>query len=445
MKYDPNSVLGRFRSAAAETDARVKAGIEENRKGTMTLSFKDADGRPCENVHVVLQQKSHRFKYGANLFMLDEIPDGADKNEAYKAQFAEAFNLATLPFYWKDLEPEQGKPRYAKASPRVYRRPSPDLCVEWCESNGIEPKAHCLNYPAGYTCPDWAKGDVQKEKALLEKRFRDLAERYAGRIPMWEVTNELLIPFRRGETSIFSAPDLVEWSFKTAERHFPANRLIINEDSDTAWNSWGPRSAYYLMVENALLKGCRIDGVGMQFHSFWGTDMTKVAARAAERYDPQRLFDVMDTYALLGRPLQITETTIPAYSEDPGDEEVQAELVRELYRIWFSHRAMEAIIYWNLPDGYAYGTKPGDFSGGENIFHGGLCRFDLSPKPAYEVVRDLFGREWRTNIDREAPGGRFTFRGFYGTYSLEATSNGKTVVTKFSLAPDGRSALELTI
>ena len=445
MKYDPKSVLGRFRSAAAETDARVKAGIEENRKGTMTLSFKDADGRPCENVHVVLKQKSHRFKYGANLFMLDEIPDGAEKNEAYKARFAEAFNLATLPFYWKDLEPEQGKPRYAKDSPRIYRRPSPDLCVEWCESNGIEPKVHCLNYPAGYTCPDWARGDVQKEKVFLEKRFRELAERYASRIPMWEVTNELLVPFRRGETGIFSGPDLVEWSFKTAERHFPANRLIINEDSDTAWNSWGTRSAYYLMVENALLKGCRIDGIGMQFHSFWGTDMAKVAARAAERYDPQRLFDVMDTYALLGRPLQITETTIPAYSDDPGDEEVQAEIVRELYRIWFSHRAMEAIIYWNLPDGYAYGTKPGDFSGGENIFHGGLCRFDLSPKPAYEVIRDLFGREWRTNIDREAPGGRFSFRGFYGSYSLEATSNGKTIVKEFTLAPDGRTALELTI
>ena len=200
MKYDPKSVLARFRSAAAATDARVKAGIEENRQGTMTLSFKDSEGRPCENVHVVLQQKSHRFKYGANLFMLDEIPDDAEKNEIYKARFAEAFNLATLPFYWKDLEPERGKPRYAKDSPRVYRRPSPDLCVEWCESNGIEPKAHCLNYPADYTCPDWAKGEVQKEKAFLEKHFRELAERYAGRIPMWEVTNELLVSFRRGET-----------------------------------------------------------------------------------------------------------------------------------------------------------------------------------------------------------------------------------------------------
>ena len=128
------------------------------------------------------------------------VENSAEKNEIYKARFAEAFNLATLPFYWKDLEPERGKPRYAKDSPRVYRRPSPDLCVEWCESNGIEPKEHCLNYPADYTCPDWAKGEVQKEKAFLEKRFRELAERYAGRIPMWEVTNELLVSFRCGET-----------------------------------------------------------------------------------------------------------------------------------------------------------------------------------------------------------------------------------------------------
>lgn len=50
-------------------------------------------------------------------------------------------------------------------------------------------------------------------------------------------------------------------------------------------------------------------------------------------YDPQCLFDVMDTYSALGRPIQITEITIPAYSNDPGDEEVQAEILRELYRI----------------------------------------------------------------------------------------------------------------
>lgn len=435
MKYDRDGVLELFRLNASETDARVKAGVE-GRKGQTVLRFTDADGRPCETTHVKIRQKTHDFKYGANLFMLDEIVDSAEKNELYKERFAVAFNMATLPFYWKDLEPEQGKPRYSKDSPRIYRRPAPDLCLEWCEAHGIEPKAHCLNYPAAFAYPDWAKGDVAREKMLLEKRFRELAERYAARIPMWEVTNETLIwnDNRKGVNSFCAEPDLVEWSFKTAERCFPANRLIINEAQGHVWEANElTRSAYYMQIENALLKGCRIDGVGFQAHSFWGVDMKNIVKKAKVQYDPQNLFSVMDTYAGLGRPLQITEVTIPAYSGDPGDEAVQAEVLRELYRIWFSHPSMEAIIYWNVPDGYANAAEPGDFSKGENVYRGGLCRFDMSPKPAYEVIRDLFGREWRTNVERDVAGGRMAFRGFCGTYEMEATSNGRTVRREFHL------------
>ena len=126
MKYDRDAVLKRFRSQAADTDARVKAGIEANRKGPMRFTFKDAAGKMLENVHVKVVQKTHDFKYGANIFMLDEICDSKEKNEAYKEHFAAAFNLATVPFYWNDLEPEEGKPRYAKNSPKIYRRPPPD-------------------------------------------------------------------------------------------------------------------------------------------------------------------------------------------------------------------------------------------------------------------------------------------------------------------------------
>ena len=164
------------------------------RSRSLTILFKDEDGKPCETTHVKIRQKKHDFKYGANLFMLDEIVDSAEKNEMYKERFAAAFNLATLPFYWRDLEPEEGKPRYAKDSPRIYRRPAPDLCIEWCEAHGIEPKAHCLNYVSKFAHPEWATKDgVVREKMLLEKRFRELAERYAHRIPMWEVTNETLV------------------------------------------------------------------------------------------------------------------------------------------------------------------------------------------------------------------------------------------------------------
>ena len=136
MKYDKNAVLRYFR----------ESGIEANRKGDVALVFTDAQGRPCENVHVKVRQTRHDFKYGANLFGLSETKNGAEHAAAYRERFAAAFNFATLPFYWQANEPEPGKYRFAKDSPYMYRRPPIDMCLEFCEANGIEPKAHCLNY-----------------------------------------------------------------------------------------------------------------------------------------------------------------------------------------------------------------------------------------------------------------------------------------------------------
>ena len=314
MKYDRDGVLDLFRLYAAETDARVKAGIEANRKSPLLVTFRGPNGKICENVHVQVRQTAHAFKYGADLFMLDEIGDDPAKNDAYKELFAGAFNLATCPFYWSDLEPEQGKPRFAKDSPKIYRRPPPDLCVEWCEAHGIEPKAHCLNYPAFE--PAWAKGSIDLEKHLLEKRFRELAERYAARIPMWEVTNETLFwgPTQHRNSVFFGKRDFVEWSFKTAAKHFPSNKLVINEAATNVIDCYrATRSAYYMQIENALMKGCRIDGIGIQAHAVWGTNMKRVASQARFEYNPEHMFRIMDTYAQLERPLQITELTIPAY------------------------------------------------------------------------------------------------------------------------------------
>ncbi len=438
MKYNKDAAMRYFREQASETDARVKEGIETNRKGDATLVFRDAQRRPCERVHVKVRQLNHDFKYGANLFGLAETKNGAESAAAYRELFAAAFNMATLPFYWEGNEPQPGKTRFAKDAPYIYRRPPIDMCLEFCEAHGIEPKAHCLNYVAEGLFPAWAKGDVRREKELLEKRFRELAERYAERIPMWEVVNETLhwSNGRRRLSNLFSEPDLVEWSFKTAAKYFTKNKLVINETHMYVWESFKrSRSAYYMQIENALLKGCRIDGIGIQAHAVWGADMKNIVQKGRFQYNPHFTFELFDAYAALGRPLQITECTIPACSEDPGDEAVQAEIVRELYRIWFSHKAMEAIVYWDLSDAYTWQPK----------LYGSFLRRDMSPKPAYNVICDLFGREWRTNFDRDAPGGRLSFRGFCGTYEVEATSYGRTVKRQFHIGNAASIPIEISI
>ena len=412
---------------------RIASGIEANRKGFAFVKLTDKNGEAVKNAEVKITQKTHDFKYGANLFMLEEFRK-KEQNEKYKKYFADAFNIATLPFYWDTLEPEQGKPRFAKNSPKIYRRPAPDLCLEYCEANGIEPKAHCLNYAA--LMPQWAKGSVTWEKQCLEKRFRELAERYAARIPMWEVTNETFWMTRTLST-LYAQDDLVEWSFALAEKYFPANKLVINEAHSRVWSNeyfFGNRSPYFMQIERALLKGARIDAVGMQYHMFYRKENELSSAPAY--YDPERIYNVLDTYEKLGKPIHITELTIPAYSNNPEDEEIQAEIIRNIYSMWFSHAATDGIIYWNLIDGFAAFCEPGDMTAGENYYYGGLIRYDFTPKPSYQVIRDLFGKEWRTNLKLHTDSGALSFKGFYGQYDLEITVNGKRIRKTIHLSKD---------
>ena len=436
MNSDLKALLKPFTDKRDLVESRVKSGIEANRKGTAFIRFVDKDGKPLAVRHVKITQKTHAFRYGANLFMLDEFSK-PEQNAAYKDLFANAFNIATLPFYWDDLEPEPGKPRFAKDSPRVYRRPAPDLCLEWCEQHGIEPKAHCLNYE--FFRPKWLPADINTEKRLLEKRFRELAERYAMRIPRWEVTNETYWRdlLNNGEHPLYRSPDLVEWSFKTAEKYFGGNILTINEGQTFAWSGdyfFFSRSPYYLQIENALLKGARIDAIGMQFHMFKRRE--EALEKTMPFYNPENLYAVLDTYAAFGKPIHITELTIPAYSNNPEDEELQAEILRNLYSIWFSHPAMDAIIYWNLIDGFAAWAPQGDMTVGENYYYGGLIRYDFTPKPAYKMICDLFQKEWRTNLEKTPEGAdKISFTGFYGDYELEVTTaDGKTAKVPYRLA-----------
>ncbi len=417
---------------------RTREGIEQNRKRDAEIRVV-SDGPIPQEITVAAELKNHEFRFGANLFMLDEF-ESEEKNAAYREKFPEVFNLATLPFYWSDLEPEEGKPRFAKDSPRVYRRPAPDLCLEYCKEKGIEPKCHCLNYDS--FLPPWLAGaSVEEHKRKLDRRFREIAERYAGEIPSFEVTNETL---QRAKSAFFYEPDFLEWSWREADRYFPANRLVIN-DYNVWWpESYNNRHAYYMQIERLMHNGIRhIDSVGIQFHSFF--PLSSEPSMAATRYNPEILLKLMDTYAPLGLAEQITEMTVPAYTDAEEDEEIQADLIEGVYTTFFSHPSMEAVIYWNLPDGYAYGAQPGDMKVGENVYRGGLLRFDLSEKPAFRRLKKLIREDWHTSVTVTARDGVARFRGFCGAYDLKVRVGEREIPVSFNLSKNGTNTLTVLV
>ena len=47
---------------------------------------------------------------------------------------------------------------------------------------------------------------------------------------------------------------------------------------------------------------------------------------------------------------------------------------------------------------------------------------------ARSVIRELFGKTWRTNLELDTDNAdHAAFKGFFGEYELEITANGKTV------------------
>ncbi len=404
----------------------VEANIEKYRKGDFRFRITDKDGKPLDGAVVEIEQLTHEFKFGANIFMLDEL-ETEEKNAAYKKAFAGVFNLATIPFYWDALEPERGKPRFDKNSPKIYRRPATDLCVDFCVKNGIEPKCHCLNYDN--FAPDWVRAmGLDDEKAAIEERMRTLAERYSFAIPSWEVTNETLDPDDKShanKTPFYNEDDFVEWSFLTADKYFKQNRLIINDYGMFGASFRGNRSPYFMQIERLLRTVKHLDGIGMQFHGFYKPEDEE--KQAYYMYNPRRLYTILDRYASLDKSLQITEMTIPAFSASETDVDIQAELIEKIYTLFFSHPSMEAIIYWNLVDGYAAWAPQGDMTKGENVYYGGLMNFDLTPKKSYAVLRRLIKENWHTSTSAATRNGTATMRGFYGKYSVKVSYGGKTV------------------
>jgi len=445
-----NKLLELFDAQKDFVNEKVAFGIETYRKGNGKIRVVDKSGKAIPNANIKITQKTHEFRFGANLFMLDEL-ETEEKNEKYKKYFSDVFNMATLPFYWSTLEPERGNPRYSKDSPKIYRRPSPDLCIEFCEAHGIEPREHALAYDAFF--PEWLYDkDVDEIKRELERRYSEVSERYADKIPTIEVTNEM--EWKRGKTRFYDEPDYVEWCFKLAEKYFPNNQLVINEHTRSCWEDCcRATDKYYAYIEANMLKGARIDAIGMQYHLFKKRE--DIYEKTRTLLDPKFLYAHMDLYSNFGKPLEVTEVTVPAYSPEHEDEELQAEIIEKLYSVWFSHPNVEQIVYWNLIDGYAHVWDPdpekirasqGNMSLGENYYYGGLLRFDLTPKPAYEKIKNLTQNVWHTEAELLTDSeGNADFRGFFGDYEVEIEIDGKIETRRISLSKKSDNSFTVEI
>lgn len=458
-----------------EIQAKIDADIEAHRKADAAWPLQVKSG-----TEVKVEQMTHAFIFGAHIFNFNQL--GKDEyNEKYKAVFGSLLNSATISFYWRRFELEEGKPRFKgeardtaafwnacpdpKNQPH-WRRPASDPVVEFCESKGIRLHGHTLvwgNYKWQY--PPWLlekagaelpfmKSDAHATafadqipknmmaelknytpeqiaamapkftRLLTEKvdqRITEIATYYKGRLHSWDVVNESATDFGLGVQIPGSPICKSHYGLMPGDysyRAFQVAQKAFPAEVKLNINDYVTDQRYYSQVTNLLSRGCKIDIVGAQMHLF---DPKTCFALADGKpiQTPQQNWERFALIGKAGKPIHLSEITITSGDNGPKGQAIQAVVARNLYRLWFSLGPMMGITWWNLVDDCG---APGEPS------VSGIFTRDMQPKPAYFALNKLINEEWKTSLSVKADAqGCVKFRGFRGMYRLTWTdSAGKT-------------------
>lgn len=374
--------------------AQTDALIEQHRKGDAEIIVVDRNGVRINGASVSLEQISHDFLFGANLFDFGRMPT-FEENVEYLNRFKDLFNFATVPFYWSLLEPTEGNPQYAYT----------DLIVDWAEQYGITLKGHPLlwNQPGGV--PAWAPPDGLTPEQI-QTRISDIVGRYAGRIEYWDVVNE---PSNVGGYDLAAAH---AWA-RAAD---PNARLILNDFGELI--DGAPR--FYSLLAGANQSGLPWDVVGLQAHT-----------PETERFSMSQLWQTLNTYGGLGKSVHITEFTPPGAGQamtgtgwsGTWTPQAQADYAARFYRTAFANPYVDSISWWDVADD------------GAQVPGGGLLDANLAPKPVYDALFDLIQNQWRTSASGGTAGaGVYETRGFFGEYALSVQYAGATFTATIHLA-----------
>jgi len=315
----------------------------------------------------------------------------------------------------------------------------------WRIGMGTRDMANAGHEPGGWC---WAWNQIYKQlsedeiaaivptfianyKKFYEKRFREIGERYGALVDSWDVVNESATDYSRhqGEKAVrggvcqksvygLMPADYTYWGFQWAMKYMPK----------TAWlnlNDYNMAPYFFKQAKDLEANGCRVDVVGSQMHLFNPAESVRISQGVyrpdvEKKTSPKGVWETFATLSKAEKPIHLSEITITAPDNSLHGQMVQAIIMRNLYRIWFSIERMCGITWWNVVDDCG---APGEPS------ISGIFTRDMRPKTAYFAMDDLINREWKTRcevkveekVEKIGGGGQrrtISFRGFRGRYRL---------------------------
>ncbi len=407
----------------ADVPEEARKGIEQHRKGEVTIAVREANGAPVSGAKVMVRQVSHNFFFG------NYIRPRHYTDQRYLNRFKELFNyIQLLEFNWGQYEPDEGKPLVNK---RI------DFIRKWGIQNGFEKYyGHMLVWTRQYGdyprtgLPLWLfRYDKTRQYELLRQRIERELTTYRDIDILWDVVNEAshcrvwgdwdkesYVQNRQAESFdrvCAYVTDALTW----AHQANPDARLLINDYRVIIKSPFQRR--FKRLIDTLQADKVPLHAVGIQAHEpfkgkYW--------------YSPRELWDAYELFGTgTGLPIYITEYFQVSDSSQAirgihrrgkWSEESQADAIEEFYRVSFGHPSIEAIIYFGLFDTDVVQPLCG------------LLDENYNPKPAWNRLKRLIWDEWTTEMSGKTnTDGTFKFRGFYGHYNLKIQAGCQTTTS----------------
>jgi hypothetical protein len=403
-----------------ELDA-ARSSIPAVRKGKLRLNVEGTKGA-CK---VRLAQRSHDFLFG--------VYEGSPYNAAaYESARKAGFDMATVLLGWNWTEPQSSRPSRSQVqlgNETTWSMIDGVFGVGALKKLGYKVKAHGVIYLQDYgILPDKAlkMGAPDLPPAILSQQRALLESPLGGEIDLWEAMNEpgctnivnlprdvilsIVRAAARNVKEVSSKPTLINSAHET---NFGAKYMMYTTDNEPVDNYPITYSEFLRQASDAGVLN-DVDIIGLQVYPGFRLS-AMLGGREGPAFTPASILDLIDLYSRFGKPLHITEFSVPSTCpstwqyrvwSEKWDEAAQAGYADAVYTLAFSHPQVHSITWWGISD-----LKP-------DVETGSLLDPSGKPRPVLERLQQRIA-EWTTNIETQtAEDGALTVDGFAGDYDL---------------------------
>jgi endo-1,4-beta-xylanase len=286
----------------------------------------------------------------------------------YNAVVSREFSYLTAEYQmkWNVIEPVRGGRDFGPG----------DAIAGYAAAQGMRLKGHTLLWHGA--TPSWVNALTADDlRAAVEQHIRTVVGHYRGRVHAWDVVNEAVADDGRSLRDTVFRQKLgdryIADAFRLARETDPGALLFYNDYGGEGGTAKADR--IYMLLQELLLQGVPVDGVGLQMH-ISATSRPSDAAIAAN----------MRRLASLGLIVHISEMDVRMDNGGGSDQmrmQAQRAAYHDVVQVCVGEPRCEAITFWGVTDAHTWisGDRP--------------LLFDTryQPKPAYDGVLDaLRGR-----------------------------------------------------